>query len=188
MRSQPRPAITLLELVLVMAIMVMFAALSFPTIQSMYADSKLQSGSDAVRAAWAEAQAHAINEGRPYRFAILPGKGNYRVAPDSAEFWNGDGGGGEGTDSDNPPYMLENTLPKGIVFPDGNGHVPDGLVNEGDQSEEKVAAGQWVTSAIFLPDGTAQDDVDVLLQYPGCRSLTLQLRALTGTTTVQRGE
>ena len=111
MRSRRRRAVTLLELMLVAAIMLMFAALSYPTLAAMYADIRLQGASDAVRAAWSEAQAHAVDEGRAYRFAIVPGKGNYRVAPDSDEFWEGSGNSAT-TDSDNPPYILEGALPK----------------------------------------------------------------------------
>jgi Tfp pilus assembly protein FimT len=187
MRSRRRRAVTLLELMLVAAIMLMFAALSYPTLAAMYADIRLQGASDAVRAAWSEAQAHAVDEGRAYRFAIVPGKGNYRVAPDSDEFWEGSGNSAT-TDSDNPPYILEGALPKGMVFPDQGGNVPNVAEEDTALPEGSVSIGQWVSHVTFLPDGTAQDDAEVFLQYPGTRPITLRLRALTGTTTVQRGE
>lgn len=187
MRTRRRRGFTLLEIVLVMAIIVMFAAISFPAIEAMYADARLQGGSDSVRAAWSEAQAHAVNESRPYRFAVVPGKGNYRVAPDSAEFWNGDGGN-PSSDSENPAYVLEESMPRGMVFPEENGNVPKVSPNDSSLPEGSVGVGQWVTLATFLPDGTAQDDVEITLQYPGTRPIILRLRALTGTTTVSRGE
>jgi type II secretory pathway pseudopilin PulG len=188
MRSRRRPAVTLLELMLVAAIMLMFAALSYPTIRSMYSETRLQGASDAVRAAWSEAQAHAVNEGRAYRFAVIPGRGNYRVAPDSAEFWAGNGGGAR-SDSDNPPYVLEKSLPRGMVFPDQNGSVPNNVTEEETALPDgSVSVNQWVTQVTFLPDGTAQDDAEVLLEYPGTRPIILRLRALTGSTTVLRGE
>jgi hypothetical protein len=175
-----------MEVVLVMAIILIFAAISYPAIDAMYAGARLEGASDAVRAAWSEAQGHAVNEGRAYRFAVVPGKGNYRVAPDSAEFWNG--GGNAQYDPENPAYVLESSLPKGMVFPDENGNVPHGTVNDSSLPDNEVPVGSWVTWVTFLPDGTAQDDAEVLLQYPGCRPFILRLRALTGTTTVQRGE
>jgi prepilin-type N-terminal cleavage/methylation domain-containing protein len=187
MRTRRRRAFTLLEMVLVCAIMVIFAAISYPAIEAMYAGARLEGASDAVRAAWAEAQAHAVNESRAYRFAVVPGKGNYRVAPDSAEFWSGDGGRAN-FDPDNPAYVLESSLPKGMVFPDEGGNVPNVSVNDSSLPDDGVPVGQWVTWVTFLPTGTAEDDAEVVLQYPGTRPITLRLRGLTGTTTVLRGE
>jgi hypothetical protein len=187
MRLRRRPAVTLLELVLVCAIMVMFAAITYPAIDAMYAGTRLQGASDAIRAAWSEAQGRSVNEGRAYRVAVLPGKGNYRVAPDSSEFWTGDGGHAD-SDPDNPAFILENSLPKGIVFPEDGGNVPEVSVNESSLPDGTVSIGQWVTQVTFLPDGTALDDAEVVLQYPGTRPITLRLRALTGSTTVLRGE
>jgi prepilin-type N-terminal cleavage/methylation domain-containing protein len=186
-RTRRRRGFTLLEIVLVMAIIVMFAAISFPSIEGMYADARLQGGCDSVRAAWAEAQAHAVNESRPYRFAVVPGKGNFRVAPDSAEFWTGEGGTAM-ADPENPAYILENSLPRGMVFPDEGGNVPNVPAGESSLPEGTVGIGQWVTMATFNSDNTVQEDVEIPLQYPGTRPMILRLRALTGTTTVLRGE
>jgi prepilin-type N-terminal cleavage/methylation domain-containing protein len=192
MRSRRRHAFTLLEVVLVMAIMVIFALLSYPTIQNLYADAKLQGASDSVRAAWSQAQAHAMKETRAYRFAVVPGTRNYRVAPDSDEFWSGDGA--QAFDPDNPVYVFEDTLPKGIVFPDGNGRAPQAVADESEGPDEKVGTGQWTKVVVFLPDGTALDkdgqvnDVEMRLEYPATRPILLGLRAMTGTTSVQRGE
>jgi prepilin-type N-terminal cleavage/methylation domain-containing protein len=187
MRTRCRSGFTLLEMVLVCAITVIFAAISYPAIEAMYAGARLEGASDSVRAAWAEAQAHAVNESRAYRFAVVPGKGNYRVAPDSAEFWTGDGGHAL-ADPDNPAYVLESSLPTGMVFPEEGGSVPDVVVHDSSLPDDGVPVGQWVTHAVFLADGTAQDDAEVFLKYPGTRPITLRLRGLTGTTTVLRGE
>lgn len=187
MRSRRRRAFTLMEIVLVMAIMVIFAALSYPSIESMYSGARLEGAGDAVRAAWSEAQAHAVNETRSYRFAIVPGKGNYRVAPDSAEFWTGSDGNSN-SDPDNPAYILEDALPKGMVFPDDGGNTPNVAANDSALPRGSVGINQWVTKATFLPDNTAQDDAEIILRYHDARPMILRLRALTGTTTVTRGE
>src|SRR5947209_6241409 len=111
---QRRRAYTLMEVMMVMAVMVMLSAIGYPAIDNFYTGVKVEAASDAVRAAWSEAQAHAVNEGRPYRFSVVPGKGNYRVAPDSADYWGGSLPTPE--DPDNPPAVIEKSLPKGIVF------------------------------------------------------------------------
>src|SRR6516165_5511545 len=95
-----RRAFTLFELLLVLALLVILAGLALPSIDAMYADSRVTAAADQVRASWASARAHAIREGRPYRFAIAVNGNGFRVAPDSSEFWGGGdapaaAGGGE---------------------------------------------------------------------------------------------
>ncbi|HKI36082.1 MAG TPA: prepilin-type N-terminal cleavage/methylation domain-containing protein [Gemmataceae bacterium] len=183
---QRRRAFTLMEVLMVMAVMVMFAALSYPALDSLYVGVKVEAASDSVHAAWSEAQARAVNEGRPYRFSVVPGKGNYRVAPDSSEFWSG-GGAPAPDDPENPPLVLQQSMPKGIVFT-REGERPGPADGETSLPDDKVPPGQWVTTAVFLPDGTAQDDVDIILHMDDARPITLHLRSLTGVISVQRGE
>ena len=171
-----------------MALIVILASLTYPAIETMYRETRLQAGSDAVRAAWAEAQSHAVNEGRAYCFAVIPGKGNYRVAPDTRDANGVEDESKAESDSENPSYVLEESLPKGIVFPESSGHSANAGADDSALPEGQIASGQWVILATFLPDGTTDQDVELPLEYPGCRALTLHLRALTGTTKVQRGE
>jgi type II secretory pathway pseudopilin PulG len=185
-RRRSRGAYTLLEITLVMAIMVILGALSFPSIDAMYDGVKMDGATDSIRAAWSEAQAHAINESRPYRFAVVPGKGNYRVAPaDDSTFWSG------GTPSRGPDdqwVVREGSLPKGIVFPNPDGSTPPVGNEDTALPDGSVGPGQWVPTAVFLPTGTAEDDVDIPLRLEGVRSAIIHLRALTGVITVERGD
>jgi type II secretory pathway pseudopilin PulG len=177
---QSRRGYTLLELVLVGALMVIIAALSYPSIDSMYSYYKVQAATDAVRAAWANARIHAMEEGRAYRFSVIPGKGNYRVAPDSAEFWSGST---PEHDPNNPFLVCEEALPSKVHFA-LQGVGSDGP--EGDNEEPgKVDAAQYITVAIFNPDGTAQDDCEITFHHGSTRGMTLSLRSITGMGTVK---
>ena len=177
-RGQRRRGYTLVEVTLVLALMVIIGAVTYPNIEAAYGGIKVEGASDSVRAAWSEAQAHAVNEGRPYRFDVIPGKGNYRVVPAAA--------------TDKP--VLVATLPRGIVFPNPDGSVSPAGNEDTALPDEAVGQGQWVTAAVFLPDGTAEDgqgaqeDVDVRLQLDGVRPMVVHLRALTGVVTVERGD
>ncbi len=188
-----RRGYTLVEVTLVLALMVIMGAVAYPSIEAMSAGVKVEGASDSVRAAWSEAQAHAVNEGRPYRFAVVPGKGNYRIAPDSDSYFSGSPPARSGPDDQT--VVVSGLLPKGMVFPNADGTVPSVGGNEDTQlPEDGIGQGQWATVAVFLPDGTAQngdrtqDDVDVLLQMPGVQSRVVHLRALTGVVTVERGD
>jgi Tfp pilus assembly protein FimT len=170
-----------LELVLVMAVIVVLSALVLPTFRGMYADAKIKGAADEVRGRWAEARAHAVNEGRAYRFAVILDKGNYRVAPEGTNYWSG-ADLPTVDDGTTPPYIVEGALPKGIYFvaPDSTKEVDD---HEKDTAlEGSVDQSMWKpeNSIIFLPDGSAQDDREFRIVAPAARPIQLRFRALTG--------
>jgi len=167
-----RTAYTLLELMLVIAIIVVASAVSYPTVESMYSGVRLKAASDSVRTAWANARTWAINDTQPYRFAIVPNTGKFRVAPDHADFWSGGS-----TDGMNGSVM-EDSLPRGIRFTDASGSGDDdGNSAAGTDS----GSGDWMTVVTFLPTGTADEDVQISFQYGSGKPTVLRLRGLTGT-------
>jgi Tfp pilus assembly protein FimT len=166
---------------LVMAVIVVLSALVLPTFRGMYADAKIKGAADEVRGRWAEARAHAVNEGRAYRFAVILDKGNYRVAPDGSNYWSG-ADLPPVDDSTAQPYIVEGALPKGIYFvaPDSTKEVDD---HEKDTAlEGSVDQSMWKpeNSIVFLPDGSAQDDREFRIVAPAARPVQLKFRALTG--------
>jgi hypothetical protein len=92
--------------------------------------------------------------------------------------------------------VLEHALPAGVHFSvstDGSNHdspaPPPASDNSDMIGEDKTkASGQWTTGAVFLPNGTARDDVKITFQVRGVRPATLQLRGLTGTVSVQTAQ
>jgi prepilin-type N-terminal cleavage/methylation domain-containing protein len=175
-----RKAFTLLEILLTMAVIAVVLALSYPTLDAMYAGFKMQGATDTVRAAWAEARSHAMNEGRPYRFSIYPGKGNFRVAPDSSDFWAGNNAPASANDPANPALVVEDAVPDGVrlSLPNNGGGDAGGPTAAPPGS---IDPSSWVTTVVFLPDGTCRDDAEVMFQIPGARPVSIKLRGLTGT-------
>ena len=180
-----RSGSSLLEILLVMVIIVIVSALSIPSLHWMYGSYKMNASVDSVRSAWADARERAINENRPYRFAIDPNGTAFRVAPDDPAYW--DGGTGPQDDPNGQGLILEKSLPSGVCFTvNGEGSsepTDDGKVS----SEEKPVTGgvNWSPAGVFLPDGTARDDVKVVFHVRGCKPTTLQMRGLTGNVSVQ---
>ena len=191
MKKNTRRGVTLFETILVVAIIALMAALTVPAMDFFMPATKVKGSVDQVRAAWADARARAIEEGRPYRFAIVPNTGRYRIAPDGPEFW-GEGGAAPKGDC----LVLEDGLPGGVRFQvtdeagnssSSGADTSDVPWTKPDQASQEAAPAPSAYShpIVFLPDGTAREDVAIAFVVKGARRTTLQLRGLTGSTSVQ---
>src|SRR5262245_2035346 len=154
-----RRGYTLFEVLLVLAILVLLAALVAPSLEAMYGDYKVTAAVDAVRGAWAQARAEAMDKGVAYRFALVPGGANYRIAPDTPDYWSG-GDPPLALDPENAPVVLEDALPAGVRF-------TTAAAGFADQGTAALPVGgvpptMWVTTAVFLPEGSPLDDAEVV--------------------------
>jgi Tfp pilus assembly protein FimT len=185
-----RRAVSLFELLVVLFIIALLAVLAVPAIDYFMPDTKVNAAVDQVRSAWAEARARAMEENRPYRFAVVPGSGAYRVAPDSPEFWGENGGGKDNQDH----LILEDSLPTGVQFNvAGNNSVPSGPVTNdrtysdpgASSAAPQTSLSAYTSPIIFLPNGTAREDSKIAFRAKGSRQTTLQLSGATGGTSVE---
>jgi Tfp pilus assembly protein FimT len=159
----------MMEVVLVVAILVIISAISIPVLVSMRSQSSVHAATDSVRTQLITARNRAMEERQPYRFAIKYDSGNFRIAPDTADYW-GDGAP-ETSQVDNaerPPLEYEGVLPEDVIFPSPNGGS---------------GAADWHTVAVFLADGTAQNDVEIGVGMRGTPPVIVRLQASTGAIT-----
>ena len=180
-----RRGFTLLEVLLATAVLLMLTAICYPSLRSSYGYYKLTGGIDSVRAAWAMARARAVEEGRPYRFSVEPNGSRFRVAPDQSSYWSGSA---PSDDKQGKGLILEQALPGGVRF-SVNGQptkdIPEDKSPPGSEAKAKFSGVEWSTAVVFLPDGTAKDDLDILFQVQGARATRVRLRGLTASVTVQ---
>jgi prepilin-type N-terminal cleavage/methylation domain-containing protein len=169
-----RCGFTLFESIVVLAVLLVAAGLVMPTLKGLAGGTPLNAASDMVKSSWAQARSRAISEGRPYRFAIKDNTGEFRVAPDSPEFWDGAGSSAPASGSGQPPLILEDKLPGDIHFISG----PD--------SGQGGGGGEWSNPIVFLPDGNAQQDATISFGQGGCQPVVLQLQGSTGAVTTSR--
>lgn len=73
--------LTLLEMVLVLALVVVLVGLAWPVLRRPLATETLRSAADDLRAAWARARVEALESGEAWVFEIVPGTNEYRVRP-----------------------------------------------------------------------------------------------------------
>jgi len=156
-----RAGFTLMELVLVLSLMVVAATISFPVVDSMLRPGRIAAAKDQVRGICADLRGKAMSEGRPYRFSVTDGTGQYRVEPDDA--------------ADEPGYTKEDELPEQVLF------VSDAASLSGATSAPAGSGSGWRTIVVFQPDGSASDDATVIFGLPTMAAVQMKIRALTGT-------
>lgn len=158
-----RAGYTLFEVMLVMAVLIVAAAISVPVIDAMLAGPRITAARDMIQGRWADMRGRAMQEGRPYRFSVIHNTGKFKIEPDMAN----DGGVAS-------PMIFEGELPEGILF----------CKSEDALSADAGAPGAgYETILVYLPDGTARDDVSLCFGLLKERATTLNLRALTGAVT-----
>jgi Tfp pilus assembly protein FimT len=189
--GKPRAAYTLFELLLVGAIIVVLAAIAYPTLNGLIGNKGLtgKRGRDAaldeLKNKLAQARGRAMEEGRPYRVAVVLGKGNLRLAPDTDDYW---GGGGSGSSDGHSSMVVACALPPGSCF--RNPDSADGAPRQGEitsQDPDSVSPGEYKTLVVFLPDGTHREDGKISLATVGARRITVKLQAQTSALTTQEG-
>jgi len=180
-RADPRCGrfgFTLFELMIVMGIIIIILAIGAPLfLDNLNADTRLDAAADMVKARWADCRTQAIDEGRSYRFAVIPNSGKFRVEP---------------FDPDSPDSPVLNTfdangiaslvivdeLPSGVRFA-----TKDNPINS---DVDAPTDGNYVTVAVFQSDGSALEDVEISFGSTGGRTITLKLRGFTGTASSSR--
>lgn len=183
-RADRRGGFSLLELILVMAILLMFAALSLPSVQRSFTRQSLSKGADLVRAGMGQARVRAIRTGRVHALFYLPDTGYYTVAPfdqaqEQASFV-----------ARRMPAIrnraaaedfADDLLPRGIRFAAAETEMDARAAEVLGVAE----ANSTLRPILFYPDGTSQD-AQLILQNPQGESFQILLRGLTGTSTANR--
>ena len=176
-----RRAVTILELLLVMAVLAMMVAIAVPVLRGSFEGRKLKLAADVVRGEWARARGQAIRTGQEWAFVYEPGTGNYSVQPFSAY---------------EPPQLNSRMAPEDQGnFDYANGLLPRGVTF--DRADVSVDARSELLSQdsgggassgasliLFYPDGTSQQSRMRVVLLERDWYVQLDLRSLTGTAVV----
>jgi prepilin-type N-terminal cleavage/methylation domain-containing protein len=160
-------AFTLIELMLVLALIVAFASISVPMFRNSFAVERLRRAGDAVRTVWAKARLDAMRSGQTHVFRFDYGVNTYVVA-----LWET---GDTSTEASDDVSVAQKTgqLPGDAVF-----YAGEKVVDARTQQIEG-AGGQTAPQIFFYPDGTTST-AQVLLSNGEQRFLRVELRGLTG--------
>jgi prepilin-type N-terminal cleavage/methylation domain-containing protein len=180
--GQPAIGFTLIEVILVMVILVIIAAMTFPSMMGAYGRSQLRGGGDVVRAALLRTRLAAMDTGQAHVFRCLINGGEFQVVSIPEVIASG---GQVANPTGNPiedtgDWRLDFThLPAGITFAKLDA-APSQLVAA---MFTTLQSSTWAGPVVFYPDGTSTD-ATVLLKNENQSTIRVTLRGLTGTVTM----
>ncbi len=183
---------TLMEMLLVLALLVVIAALSAPALRGVMQRATLTAAGDTVRVEFARAHVKAMKTGRIQVFRFEQGGRRYRVQPfvagdDELETNLPDSTATEGlalevntSGGTAADVGEEKELPEGTTFAAGDAAEE----SRGLAVTDAVAGeGEWSRPILFYPDGSSSDAFIVLADELE-RGLRIDLSGLTGTAKV----
>lgn len=172
-------AFTLLELLLVLSLLVIGFAMSWPVLQGTWDDLRLRKGADQVRTVLSKARLTAVTSGQIHLFRFHLGGDQYHVST-----WSGADVALDAAEDGDAYVPQLQQLPEDITFV-----AAPIQTNEGDLSANISELSQetdgWSSPIMFYPDGTSTD-ARLTLQGKNGRYVAIQVRGLTGT--VRTGE
>lgn len=198
MRRHPTSrGLTLLEILLVLGLLVVIAAMVMPTVGGTLQNHRLRKAADLLRAEWAKARAKAMQTGRTYVFRYQLESNGYVVEPwysdeDLLESDQVGLGGAASVGGVNtvpaPTFAMADTfqpaktrhLPEDIIFAASEvvAEVRDVVTAEAPASFQ-APANNLSDPIFFYPDGTTSTSrLLVMNQRP--RYILMTMRGLTG--------
>jgi prepilin-type N-terminal cleavage/methylation domain-containing protein len=175
--------LTLVEVCLVLALLVVIAAVATPLLEGSFARASLQGGSDLLRGAWARARLAAMESGLTYVFRFQPNGGRYQIVTLNDLGMPGAETVVEGVD---PEYDVDDMmrvpqprLPEGVIFAAADISTSSQVLATLGTTE----GGVWSNPILFHPDGTTSD-ASVLLSNDSGQTVRVTLRGLTGISNV----
>jgi prepilin-type N-terminal cleavage/methylation domain-containing protein len=182
-----RRGLTLLELLLVLALLVVVGAITVVSLQGTLDNQRLRSAGDQLRSQLGKARVRAMKSGRIHALTVDPEGAGYRIEPwitgdEATEASPLAGGGLAGAAPAADPTLLqvEETLPEGVTFYWAE-TVQDNravLTQTSAVSPTGDTAGQ-LPPILFYPDGTSSTARLTITDGKGLY-MVVSLRGLTG--------
>jgi type II secretion system protein H len=187
-----RRAFTLIEVLLVLAILVVVAAAATPALRGVLRDAALKNAAETVRIHWTRAHVKAMKTGRIQvfrfeqdgtRFTVQP----WAAADDQIEAAPSVQGFGTDEEETASPRLDESsavTLPEGTKFVAGAAALEgrSQSIEQDIQDANKFEA-DWSQPILFYPDGSTSD-AWVIVANEREVGIRVDLRGMTGTATL----
>lgn len=195
LRSRPAQGLTLMELMLVMGLLVIVAAVSLPALGGTLEKQKLRSAAQQIQAVWNRTHVRSMKAGQIYVFRCELGGRKYEVIPWDAEVTADDpqasstmtsfgpetSGSGDAAFANSAPAVIEGELPEGILFLEGDTAAEERAMAIESVMQNQVSRNvRWSRPVLFYSDGLSSDAY-VLFENSRKQGIKLTLRGMTGT-------
>lgn len=188
-----RAAFTLLEMLLVLALLLVLVSVVWPAVLRISASNRLRQCMQDLNSAFAAARVRAIDQGVMYQVFLEPGGRQYLVVPVDQGLLGGESSGAHTGTIATSQAVLSGKLPEEFQFSQETSAVvmeaavPYAWLSNLPNSKDW----NWMQGAFpitFYPDGTAAFDLNQDVLKEKSSVARIQLRGLTGTTTVSYGQ
>ena len=175
-----RRGLTLFELLLVLALLVILGGLSMPALDGAFAKSRLRHAGDQIRSAWTSARLASLQSGQTHAFRCVWGERQFEVHSHAAIAAGEEPEIEPPDDRDDSPdnQWDDRHLAEGVTFTAGRWLSADAPGDEPPRFAEREV-GEWSEPILFMADGTTSDASLILSNGRGDR-LRVTLRGLTG--------
>src|SRR3954471_13611599 len=181
LRPPRRRGMTLIEICLVLALLVVIASFALPILGGAMERRSLVSGAGLLQAGWTRARLAAMQSGQTYVVRFEPKGSRFQVLsfdqlalPESQQMQT------EDPDAEHSPYDIlrfyKTRLPAGVIF--GRADVANSNLLTATMGS--AGDGPWSSPILFRPDGTTSDASVLVVNEPG-QTVRVTLRGLTGT-------
>jgi type II secretion system protein H len=190
LRTSRTGGFTLVEMIVVLAVLALLATLTLPMLRTSLRDSRLREAGRVLRAELTRARLRAIETGIPQQFRFRPGTRRFEVAartPSAAGIgrtFSASGTRRLGANPDRPGAgkPSQHELPEGVVFYDQQTAAvpsaqPGGLA--------PLDGGRWSPSIVFYPNGRTAN-ARIRLRGRSDTYVDVVVRGATGSTTIGR--
>ncbi|MFN0020530.1 MAG: prepilin-type N-terminal cleavage/methylation domain-containing protein [Pirellulaceae bacterium] len=179
-----RRAFTLMEMLLVLAILIVLAAVATPVFYRSVRDATLRSAGEQVRTEWNKAHIKAMKSGQIQVFRFQPDGRKYQIEPyaaaddtlDAASSVNTFATPHTPTSTDDPNSRFQ--LPEGIKFLEGM-TAEEERAKAVEEAMGSSGGGAWSRPILFYPDGVSSDAWLVVADEHNS-AIRVELRGLTG--------
>lgn len=203
-RAATTGAFTLLEVLLVVAIMIAVLAIAWPSFQGSFDQQRLKKAGQRIQTEWTKARNRAIRTGRVHVFqhTLFSNRFVTRVQSSAGDEWQSEAAESDTTQFTATPDETLEKLPQGIFFMAADVQLDQRTTLEmssldaspvvadfsADTAMEEMTGEQsWGMPIFFFPDGTTSS-AQMVLANENQESVTLQLRGLTGMVRLGRVE
>lgn len=187
-----RTGYTLLEMVLVMAVLLAVAGIAWPRLERFYADRNLKQAAEDLRIKLTGMRFHAIDAAVIYQFRYEPGGRRFLMIPYERDGRQAESAGVNdvaGADA-SPQWSEAGELPEDIQFqiPEDQNAMAEQLAEQwlsGLPDAGELASAAWSPPLLYYSDGTATNAA-LELTDSNRQTIRLSVRGLTAAVSLSR--